>query len=185
MRRLASVAALLLAVGCTPLPQPSSAVVALPPDAIQGAGDPVRAAVNQSSFVFANPAMFRGRGADVARAVANQEFLAIAVPQDPRFVQNGGNLPILLSEGRTQARATFGIAGNAEPQMVINSLYSASRALSMGDRLAAERALSSPAFANGAETLRTLEQSPRVPDANVATSRTAQEIFRQARESHL
>ncbi|HYF07349.1 MAG TPA: hypothetical protein VD970_06980, partial [Acetobacteraceae bacterium] len=61
MRPALSLAALLFVTGCAALPAGPSA--SLPPDAVQGAGDPARAAVLQSSYVFANPAAFSGRPA--------------------------------------------------------------------------------------------------------------------------
>lgn len=184
-RRLFSLAALGLAAGCTPLGNPSTESVRLPPGVIQGAGDPVRGAVSQAAYVFGNPGMLVNRPADVAQAVANLEYLAIVVPQDPRFVQQGGNLPVLLAQARAQTRQVFGIAADADPQFVINRLYAFSAATQGGDRMAAANALSPPAFPNGAATAAALTQSPRVPDANIALNRVQQEVFRQSRESRL
>lgn len=183
MRRFYPIAGLLLAVGCARVaPAPSAA---LPPDAIQGAGDPIRSAVAQSSYVFANPAMFAGRPADMARAVANQEYLAVAVPADPRTQIYGATLPGMLANGRAEARTAFGINADAPPQLVIDSLYSASRALRAGDRGAAERALSGPAFAGGTDTLTRLGSAPRLPASNFATSRAAEEISQSRVERRL
>lgn len=184
-RRLVSFAVLALAAGCTPLPPPSTETVNLPFGAIQGAGDPVRGAVLQAAYVFANPRRFVGRAGDTAQAVANLEFAAVRVPQDPRFVQQGGDLPMLLTEAKAQARQAFGISAGAHPQAVVNQLYAASQALAAGDRAGAVRALSAPDFANGAATLQAMDQSPRLAAANIAMNRVQQEVFRQDREPRL
>lgn len=184
-RRLFSLAALGLAAGCTPLGNPSTESVRLPPGAIQGAGDPVRGAVSQAAYVFGNPRSFVNRPADMAQAVANLEFLTVAVPQDPRFMQQGGNLPMQLAQARAQTRQVFGIAPDADPQFVINRLYAFSAATQAGDRMTAANALSAPGFPNGAATAAALAQSPRVPEANIALNRVQQEVFFQEREPRL
>ena len=81
---LAGAALLLGLAACTPAPgsgpaAPSAAnwSAVLPPDSVQGAGDPVRAAVFRSAHAFSQPATFAGRPADAARAIADVEFLSI------------------------------------------------------------------------------------------------------------
>ena len=130
----------------------------------------------QSSYVFANPRRFVGRPDDVARAVANQEYLTVAILSDPRMNVFNGNIPVLLADGRTEARTFYGIAPGATPQAVIDSLYGYARALRQGDRAAAERALSPAVFPNPAETMARLAQAPNLPLSNVATSRTYEEM---------
>ncbi len=175
MRSILPIAAVLLSVGCAMRPPGPSAD--LPPDAVQGAGDPTRGAISQSSYVFANPAQFAGRPGDVARAVANLEFLAVSLPVDPRFSLISGGISGQLVAGRDEARRGLGIAGTAPPQPVIDGLYAASRALRAGDRASAERALASPSFgAGGPETLRRLEAAQRLPIASAATNRAAEEM---------
>lgn len=181
MRSVPLLAALLLVAGCGALPQPGPSA-ALPPDAVQGAGDPTRAAVSQSSFVLAHPAQFAGRPGDAARALANLEYLASALPDDPRHAAWGSALPGQLGAGRDEMRRSLGVAGGAPSQLVIDGFYDAARALRVGDRIAAERALSAPAFtAGGAETLRRLENLPVMPAAATAANLAAQEMSRSDR----
>ena len=172
-RRILGIAGLLAVAGCG-LPILPSAT--LPPDAVQGAGDPLRAAVSQSSYVFGNARLFGGRPEDVARAVANQEFLAVAVQSDPRVSVYGATVPVLLQDGRNEARGFYGIAPEAPAQLVIDSLYSFARALRAGDRVAAERALVASAFPNPATTMARLNQAPALPISNVATARAFEEM---------
>jgi len=183
MRRFFCLAALMLVVGCTN--QPPQPYATLPADSVQGAGDPLRSAVNQSAFVFSNPRQFVNRPIDVARAVANLEYMTVAVPVNPAFTNFGGGLPNLLIEGRSAARVVYGIAGDAEPQAVIDGLYAVARALVAGERAASMRALSAPAFPNPAATMQALSQAPIVPAANVATSRVAEEIMQTRTERRL
>lgn len=176
MRPLLSLFALSLMIGCAPLANDAPWAV-LPPDAVQGAGDPTRAAISQSAFVLSHPESFTGRPGDVARAVANLEFLAVSMPTDPRFSVYGGDLPGRLAMGRDEARRSLGIAGGAEPQLVIDGFYGASRALRRGDRAAAEHALTTPTFtAGGVETLRRLGNLPSLPLASAAASHAATEM---------
>ena len=183
MIRFLPCAALLLAVACSP--QPPAPTASLPADAVLGAGDPTRSAVNQAAYVFANPARFAGRPADVARALANQEYLVVAVPADPSFTAYGADLVELLASGRDEARAAFGIDRGAAPQLVIDRLYAASRALGEGDQAGAERQLAQPTFANGAATIRLLQQPPALPRTNVATSRLSAEMLTYRSEPRL
>ncbi len=48
----------------------------LPPDAVEGAGDPTRAAILNTAYAFGSPAGLAGRPDEAARAVANYEYLA-------------------------------------------------------------------------------------------------------------
>ena len=62
--------ALPLLGGCAGLGGPVPSAV-LPPDAVEGAGDPTRAAILNTAYAFGNPASLVGRPDEAARAVAN------------------------------------------------------------------------------------------------------------------
>ncbi len=57
----------------------------LPPDAVEGAGDPTRAAIINTAYAFNAPASLAGRPDEAARAVANYEHLVVEIPTGPRW----------------------------------------------------------------------------------------------------
>ncbi|MBV1798867.1 hypothetical protein [Siccirubricoccus sp. G192] len=76
--------------------------------------------------------------------------------------------------------AALGIPPAAPPQAVVDALYAASRALRVGDTMAAERILAPPLFtAGGGATLQRLAALPPLPSANFATSLAGSEMNRQ------
>jgi len=161
--------------------QPVSAT--LPPDAVVGAGDPTRAAILNTAYAFASPANLTGRPADAAQAVANYEYLTVEIPNGPRWREFPQTIPQQLAAGRGELRNAVGIAPNAPPQAVIDSLYAASRAIRAGDRTAAERILSGPIFpTGGTATLQRLASLPPVPLANIATSNTQAALTQMDRQ---
>lgn len=172
----------LLAAACAPLgPPPPS--VSLPPDAVEGAGDPTRAAIIGAAYAFASPASLAGRPDVAARAVANYEYLAVEIPTGPRWVGFSPVAGLELRRGLPEVRNAVGIAPDAPPQAVVDALYAASRALRAGDTEAARRILSPPLFPAGGEaTLARLAALPPLPQANFATSLTAGELTRQDTE---
>lgn len=174
--------ALLLATlaGCAqhPAGQPI-AYATLPGDAVVGAGDPTRAAIVSTAYVFGTPSAVAGRPDAAARAVAELEYLATEIPTGPRWREWDPTIAPQLVAARDEVRAALGIAPDAPPQAVVDTLFAASRALRQGDAAAAQRSLSAPFYANGAETLTRLASLPPLPAANVATSRAASELDKQ------
>ena len=71
--------------GCVAAGPPVPSVT-LPPDAVQGAGDPTRAAIIGTAYAFGNPASLAGRPAEAARAVAQYEYLTVEIPTGPRWI---------------------------------------------------------------------------------------------------
>ncbi len=126
MRLGGALVALALLAGCADYVAPDP--VRLPRDSVEGAGDPTRAAVSRTSYAFANQAALAGRPAEMARAIADMEFLAAALPFDPRYQQRDPLLPWQLAQGRAEWRAALGIAPNQPAQPVIDSLYAMARA---------------------------------------------------------
>jgi hypothetical protein len=170
--------ALPVLAGCVPAgPPPPS--VGLPPDAVEGAGDPTRAAILNTAYVFGNPASVAGRPAEAARAVANYEYLTVEIPTGPRWVGFSPVVGLELRRGLEDVRAATGIAAGAPPQPVVDALYAAARALRAGDAEAAERILAPPLFpAGGAATVARLAALPPLPRAGFATSLAAGEMNR-------
>ena len=167
----------LLVSACTPGPVPPS--VSLPPDAVQGAGDPTRAAIITTANVFAAPGSIAGQPALAARAAAQLEYLVVEIPTGPRWRGFSPNVSLELEQARPELRSALGIDPAAPPQAVIDSLYAASRELTAGDRAAVERILVPPIYPAGpAITLQRLSAMPILPHANFATALAASEMNR-------
>ncbi len=179
MRAFPVLAAAALLGGCVAaVPQ-----VSLPPDATVAATDPDRAAILNTAYVFGTPTAVAGQPGQAALAVANLEYLAVALPTSPRWYGMMPTVSMEMARARAEARAALGIAPDASSQEVINRLFAARRALSVGDSAAAERLLSTPVFQKGgAGTLQSLAALPPLPQANAATAHAQAELYRLDRE---
>ncbi len=176
-------AALLLAAAaaCAPSGQQrprQGPAVSLPADAVQGAGDPARAAILEAAYAFGSPASLAGRPAEAARAVAQLEYLASEIPGGARWREFDPTVGLALRSARQEVRAALGVAPQAPPQAVVDALFAASGALRANDGAAARRILAPPVFPNGAQTLQRLADLPSMPTANQATARAAAELDR-------
>ena len=116
-----------LLAGCSPPQQPPNGWVTLPNDAVVGAGDPVRAAMINTAFVFGNPGSVAGQPAEAARAVAKYAFLTVELPYGPRWRGFNPTVGIELGFGMREVEAAFGIAPNVPTQAVVDGLYGAAR----------------------------------------------------------
>ena len=150
----------------------------LPPDAVAGAGDPTRAAIISTAYVFNTPSSIARRPAEAARAAAQVEHLATEIPTGPRWVEFSPLVGRELVAARGELRSALGIAPDASPQAVVDGLYAASRALAAGDDAAAERVLPPPAFRDGRVTLARLASLPPLPRTGTATALTEREMIR-------
>lgn len=158
---------------------PPPQLVALPSDAVAGAGDPTRAAVFNTAFAFGTPSSLVGKPDEAARAAANFEYLTIEIPYGGRYRGLNAILQPELEAGRVELRTVLGVRADAPPQQVIDALYAAARALRAGDTAAADRILSSPVFtAGGPATLERLTTLPPMPKVATAAVHTQQEIQR-------
>lgn len=156
----------------------------LPNDAVMdGVADPDRVVIISTSSAFSAPSVLAGRPAEAARAAANLEYLAVAMPTDPRFTSMNPTVGLSLAQGRDEMRRALGIARDAPPQQVIDRLYGASRALTANDRAAAAAILAVPPFtAGGPATLARLDALPPLPRANEAGVMALEEMWRLQRE---
>lgn len=125
MRAGGALLAFALLAGCADATLPDA--VRLPRDSVEGAGDPTRAAVSRAAYAFADPARLRGQPAAMARALADMEFLAAALPFDPRYQQRDPLLPWRLAQGRAEWRAALGIPLDQPAQPLIESLTAMAR----------------------------------------------------------
>lgn len=147
---------------------------AQPPPSLPGAGtgasvttDPISVARQNAVEFFRAPQA--GQPAKAARAIADIEFLAGAVPSDPRWQTASPSALTQLSQARSEARAALGIPATAQSQAVIDGLMAAATALEANDRAAVARALPRNVFTAGPDqTVRRLSQPPRVRSATAA-----------------
>lgn len=145
--------------------------VRLPRDATDGAGDPASAAISRAAFTFAHPASLAGRPGDAARAIADMEYLAAALPFDPRFQQRDPLLPDHLAQARAEWRPVLGIAPAQPAQAVIESLYAFWRATLAQNPAAAAAALPPGLFAP--DVLTRLADLPPLPRTGLAANSAA------------
>ncbi|MDO9712402.1 hypothetical protein [Paracraurococcus lichenis] len=149
--------------------QPPAPSANLPPDAVVGAGDPLRSAVANTSVAFASPRKLAGRPADAAQAVAQMEYLAVAIPTDPRYPYISPTVGTQFEQARREWRAALGIPDATPPQPVIESLYAAARAVRSGQPDAAAAALPATVFPQGGQTaMLRLASLPDLPLTNQA-----------------
>jgi hypothetical protein len=132
--------------------------------------DPITRAGNNATAFFRRPQP--NQPAAAARAIADIEYLAGAVPVDPRWQTSAAAVP--LAQARNQGRQALGIPASAPAQGVIDGLTRAADALDANDRAAAAQALPRAIFTAGPEqTLRRLATPPRIPSASAALAAVA------------
>lgn len=171
MRRAILLAALLLAAcvgGPPPEPVPDRPTI--------GAGDPAHQAVLVAAYAFGDTRRLAGRPADAARAVADLEWLAVALPQDFRWT---GATPLLfgqLRDARAELRGVLGIPPDASPVAVSQRLRTVARLLDEGRPEDAAAAL------GGEAALDRLGALPRLPRAAAATALAQSELGRMMQE---
>lgn len=103
-----------------------------------------------------------GQPAAAARAIAEIEWLAAALPMSPRWSNVGGTGMTQLQLARNEARAALGIPQRAPAQPIINGLTAAATALAANDTAAVARALPRSTFPLGPEeTVRRLAAPPQ------------------------
>jgi hypothetical protein len=169
---------LLAAAGCAEMARPPPPP---PPAGLVGvAPDPLRAALSATAAAFAEAgAGLAGRPAEAAQAVAQLEYLAATLPEEPRhrFVAERAGQDLLLA--RQEVRDALGVAEAAQPMAVVRALLDAAAALRAGDGAAAARALPAPMFLPGGEaSVRRLGLLGPLPQAELATAAAAQALAR-------
>ncbi len=159
MRRLIPVVAALALAACAGEPPT--------PVTLPGAGGQ-SGVVSTDEFITAGQdiaAFYRrpqpGQPAAAARAIAEIEWLAAALPMSPRWSSLGGTGMTQLQAARNEARMALGIPLRAPAQPIINGLTAASTALAANDTAAVARALPRSTFPLGPEeTVRRLAAPP-------------------------
>lgn len=98
--------------------------VRLPPGLVEGAGDPRRWALSQTTeWLLDRPGALAGDPARAALAAALVEYLATAF-QDGRY-PDGRHVTRLLREGRGALRAALGLDPGLAPQAAADLLFAA------------------------------------------------------------
>jgi hypothetical protein len=151
---------------------PTAPPPAIPASAAPGERviDPIVRAGQNAGVFFRRPQP--NQPAAAARAIADIEFLAGAVPVDPRWQTS--NASVQLVQARNQGRQALGIPASAPAQGVIDGLTRAADALDANDRAAAAAALPASIFTAGPEqTIRRLAAPPRIRSASAALATLA------------
>ena len=169
--RRAAVTLLLALAACGNAP-PRQDAVELPATAPDpGLGDPTRGAILAASYVFGQPASIAGDAAAGAEALAQLEHLAVELDTGLRWVGMDPIVPVLLAQGRAEARAAFGFNPAAPPQRAMDALYGTAAALRANDRARAIATLTPLTGSGGAEAaLARMAAFPYLPRAAQATA---------------
>ena len=157
----------------------------LPRDAVDGVGDPTRAAVLGSAYAFSTDSHLAGRPDAAARAAAQVEYLAVEIPTGPRYVEWSPAVGMELQGARAELRTALGIPAASQPQAVVDALYAAARALQAGDTAAAELALQRAEAADRHALLVRLSALPPLPRTRTATALAQQEMVRVDQDQRL
>jgi hypothetical protein len=174
----ASIILPLLALGlsaCATLPA-TERTPFLPANVYGALQDNDTGAINLAAWAFASPANTRGDPVDAAKAVVALEYLSGELKENPRWVEVDPSVALHIAQARNQFRQILGIRPDAPPQVVVNALLALALNLEMGNQPAAMQALASPLFSHPPEqTLQTLANLPYVQEANLATTRAAEQ----------
>lgn len=155
---------------------PSVEPPALPPGVFGVYEDNDVGALNQSSWAFAVPRRTLDNPIDAARAVIAVEYLAAELHSNPRWIGMSGAAKLGMVQARTDTRGALGIAPDAAPQVVVDTLLRLTVALHAGDKTAALQALRAPVFTlPPSQTLQILSDLPYIASANQATRQAANE----------
>jgi hypothetical protein len=169
----------LLLPGCDEMRRPPLGE-GLPVVLTPGEGDPARGVILAAAQDFSDLGRpLSGQPARAALAAARLEYLAAAIPTNPRFAPMTPSVGFALRGARDELRSALGTRAGAPPAAVIRALAGAATALQAGDRAAAARALPPDLFSpGGAETVQRLGALGPLPQAMGATQLVAQEMAR-------
>lgn len=126
--------------------------------------DPIRSAIIGASAFFTHPRA--NQPAAAAIAIADIEYLADAMPANPRYQAAPAASLTSLQLARQEGRTALGITRNAPNGRVVAGLRDAAVALNAGDRAATEAVLPQDIFTLGPDqTISRLSQPPRLRNA--------------------
>ncbi|MBR0651513.1 hypothetical protein GXW78_17720 [Roseomonas terrae] len=158
--------ALLLALAsaaCAPVGPPPNLPASLGGSDAMVGRDPIVVVGQEVVGFFRDPQA--NQPAAAARAIAELEWLADTLPNNPRWMTASDAGINSLQESRWEARRALGIPQRAPAQAVINGLAAAARAIDANDQAALARALPRSVFPLGPQAIvQRLSQPPSVPD---------------------
>ena len=145
--------------------------------------DPVRHSIEQGADMLTHRSRLMGQPWETARLVQALEFLAVEVPNGPRWNVMLPMAQLTLPAARAEWRQAFGIAPDARAQEVIDNLTEFRTAFAEQRPTAAPAALRAPLFTpGGLETLNRFADPPALPRTTRAVIDARQELMTQSFE---
>jgi hypothetical protein len=145
--------------------------------------DPVRHSIEQGADMLTHRSRLMGQPWEAARLVQALEFLAVEVPNGPRWNVMLPMAQLTLPAARAEWRQAFGIAPDARAQEVIDNLTEFRTAFAEQRPTAAPAALRAPIFTpGGQETLNRFADPPALPRTTRALIDARQELASQSVE---
>jgi hypothetical protein len=141
-------------------------------------GDAVFHSIEQGADMLTHPHRLTGQPWETARLIQALEFLAVELPNGPRWNVLLPMAQITVPRARGEWRQAFGIAAGARAQEVIDSLTLVRNAFARGSLSDAIDALRPPLFTPGAQgTLNLLGDPPTLPRTRRALLDARQELI--------
>lgn len=174
-----ALAAAVVLSGCTVgTADPRQPVAALPMGFFNTWIDPDLGAVNEASYAFGSPNVLRGDPVAALRAIICVEYLAVQ-GQSPRWAAVSPLTTMQLVQARDELRRTLGIAPNAPPPLVINTLLRLTHNLSTGNMNGARALIRPPLFSLPPnQVFALLTNLPPLPITHAATQRAMLQAMR-------
>jgi hypothetical protein len=145
--------------------------------------DPVRHSIEQGADLLTHRSRLAGQPWETARLVQALEFLAVEVPNGPRWNVMLPMAQLTVPAARAEWRQAFGIAPEARAQEVIDSLTEFRTGFAEQRPAAAVAALRAPLFTpGGQETLNRFADPPALPRTTRALIDARQELMSQSVE---
>lgn len=145
--------------------------------------DPVRHSIDQGADLLTRRGRLTGQPWETARLVQALEFLAVELPNGPRWNVVLPMAQLTVPAARAEWRQAFGIAPEARAQEVIDSLTELRNAYAEQRPAAAPAALRAPLFTpGGQETLNRFADPPALPRTTRAMIDARQELITQSFE---
>jgi hypothetical protein len=145
--------------------------------------DPVRHSIEQGADMLTHRSRLVGQPWETARLIQALEFLAVEVPNGPRWNVMLPMAQLTIPAVRAEWRQGFGIAPEARAQEVIDRLTELRNAFAEQRPGAAPAALRAPLFTpGGQETLNRLGNPPALPRTTRAMLDARQELASQSFE---
>ena len=179
--RIVAFAGALALAACTVPPGQSQApqpVADLPQGFFGSWIDPDLGAINETSYVFGSPDILRGNPVAALRAVACVEYLAVE-SHSPRWIAVSPLTVMQLDQARDELRRVLGIAPDAPPPLVIDTVLRILHDLQLGNTAGARALIRPPLFRLPPDqTLALLTNLPPLPITHAATQQAELQVMR-------